>query len=38
MRDTLEYLAYAVNVKRRNDKSRRSYVIFGDVCSEIMFT
>ena len=33
-----EYLVYAVNIKRRNEKSRRSYVSFGDVCSEIEFT
>ena len=38
MGHTYEYLRYASNVKRRNDKSRRSYVSFGDVCSEIEFT
>ena len=38
MRDNYAYLVYVVNVKRRNDKSRRSYVIFGDVCFEIEFT
>ena len=37
MWDTSEYLAYAVNVESRKDKSRRSYVSFGDVCSEIDF-
>ena len=37
MRDTFEYLVYAVNVERWNDKSRRSYVSFGDVYSEIDF-
>ena len=38
MRGTSKYLVYAVNVRSRNDKSRRSYVSFGDVCSEIEFT
>ena len=38
MGDTSKYLVYAVNVRRRKDKSRRSYVSFGDVCSEIEFT
>ena len=38
MGDTLEYIAYVVNVRRRNDKSGRSYVSFGDVCFEIEFT
>ena len=38
MRDTLEYLAYTLNVISRKDKSRRSYVSFGDVYSEIEFT
>ena len=33
----MEYLIYAVNVKRRKDKSRRSYVSFGDVSFEIEF-
>ena len=31
------YLVYVVNVESRNDKPRRSYVSFGDVCSEIEF-
>ena len=34
MGDTLEYLVCVVNIKRRKDKSRRSY---GDICSEIEF-
>ena len=38
MGDTSKYLAYAVNVRSRKDKSRRSYVSFGDVYSEIEFT
>ena len=38
MGDTSEYLVYVVNVGSRKDKSRRSYVSFGDVCSEIEFT
>ena len=38
MGDTSEYLVYAVNVRRWNDKSRRSYVSFGDVCFGIEFT
>ena len=38
MKDTFEYLVYVVNVKRRKDKSRRSYVNFGDICCEIEFT
>ena len=38
MRDTFEYLVYASNVGWRNVKSGRSYVSFGDVCSEIEFT
>ena len=37
MGDTYEYLVYVVNVGRRNDKFGRSYVSFGDVCSEIEF-
>ena len=37
MGDTFKYLEYLVNVRRRNDKSRRSYVIFGDVYSDIEF-
>ena len=38
MGDTSKYLVYAVNVKRKEDKSRRSYVSFGDVYSKIEFT
>ena len=38
MEDTYKYLIYVVNIRRINDKSRRSYVSFGDVCSEIEFT
>ena len=38
MGDTSEYLVYAVNVKNRKDNPRRSYVCFGDVCSEIEVT
>ena len=38
MRDTFEYLVYAINVRRRNYKHRRSYVSFGDVYSKIEFT
>ena len=38
MGDNFEYLVYVVNVSRRKDKSRRSYVSFGDVCFEIEFT
>jgi hypothetical protein len=37
MGDTSKYLVYVVNVRQRNDKSERSYVSFGDVCSEIEF-
>ena len=37
MGDTCEYLVYVVNIRRRNDKSRRIYVSFGDVCSKIEF-
>ena len=37
MRDTFEYLVYAINVKNRKAKSRRSYVSFGDIYSEIEF-
>ena len=37
MGDTSECLVYVVNVGWRNDKSGRSYVSFGDVCSEIEF-
>ena len=32
-----DYIAYAINVKSRKDKSRRSYVSFGDVYSKIEF-
>ena len=35
MRDKSKYLGYAVNVGWQNVKSRRSYVSFGDVCSNI---
>ena len=38
MGDTSEYSIYAFNVGRRNDKSGRSYVSFGNVCLEIEFT
>ena len=38
MGGNFEYLVYAVNIGRRNDKSGRSYVSFGDVCFEIEFT
>ena len=38
MGDTSKYLAYTVNIRSRKDKSRRSYVSFGDVCSDIEFT
>ena len=34
----MEYLVNANNIRSRKDKSRRSYVSFGDVCSEIEFT
>ena len=37
MGDTYEYLVYVVNIRWRNDNSGRSYVIFGDVFSEIEF-
>ena len=37
MRDISEYLVYVVNVGWINDKSRRSYVSFGNICSEIEF-
>ena len=37
MRDMSKYLVYAVDIKRRNDKSKISYVSFGDVCSKIEF-
>ncbi len=38
MGDTSKYLVYAVNVGWRNSMVGRSYVSFGDVCSEIEFT
>ena len=38
MRDISNYLVYVINIKSRKDKSRRSYVSFGNVCSEIDFT
>ena len=38
MGDTFEYLEHVVNIKIRKDKSRRSYVSFGDVYSKIEFT
>ena len=38
MRDTYKYMVYVVNIRSRKDKSRRSYVSFGDVCSKIEFT
>ena len=38
MGDTFEYLVYVVNVRWIKNKSRRSYVSFGDVCSKIEFT
>ena len=38
MGDTSKYPVYAVNFGRINDKSKRSYVSFGDVCYEIEFT
>ena len=38
MRDNFGYLSYAFNIGRRNDKSRRIYVSFSDVYSEIEFT
>ena len=37
MGDTFEYLVYVVNVEWRNINSRRSYVSFGDVCSERVY-
>ena len=37
IRDMFEYLVYAINISWRNDKSRRSYVSFGNKCSEIEF-
>ena len=36
--DTSDHIVYVVNVGWRNVKSWRSYVSFGDVCSEIEFT
>ena len=38
MGDTAKYLSYSINVKSRKDKSRRSYVCFGDIYSKIEFT
>ena len=38
MEDTFEYLVYEVNIERRNYKSKRSYLSFGDVYSKIEFT
>ena len=38
MGDKFEYLVYAINIRRRKDKSRRIYVSFGDVSFEIEFT
>ena len=38
MGDTSEQLVYVVNIGRRKDKSRRSYVSFGDVYSKTKFT
>ena len=37
MGDTFEYLVNAINIGKRQDKSGRSYVSFGDVCFEIEF-
>ena len=37
MGDTYKYLVYEINIGRRKINSRRSYVSFGDVCSEIEF-
>ena len=37
MGDTSKYMAHAVNVRSRKDKSRRSYVSFGDLYFEIEF-
>ena len=37
MGDTYKYQEYVVNVRRKNNKSRRSYASFGDVCFEIEF-
>ena len=37
MGDTFEYLVYVVNMGRRKDKSRISYVSFDDVYPEIEF-
>ena len=38
MGDTSKFIVYLINIGRRNDKYGRSYVSFGDVCSEIEFT
>ena len=37
MGDMSEYLVYVANVKWRNDKFGKSYVSFGNICSEIEF-
>ena len=38
MGDTSEYLVYVVKIESNKDKSRRSYVSFGDVYSKIEAT
>ena len=38
MGETSKYLTYVFNIESRKDKSRRSYVSFGDICSKIEFT
>ena len=38
MKYTFEYLEYVGDFGRWKDKSRRSYVSFGDIYSEIEFT
>ena len=38
MGDTSEYQTYVVNIESRNNKSRKNYVSFGDVCFKIEFT
>ena len=38
MGDTSKYLAYIVIVRSKKDKSRRSYVSFGDAFSKIELT
>ena len=37
MGDDFKYLVYVVNMRRKKDKSRRSYVSFADVFSKIEF-